>query len=531
MKAKLFMLLLFCNYGFSQSGEFEVYPNGLIYSDHSINKLKHIVDSLNLKFKVCEYNKVFKSVNQTKAKYVSLEKNKILEAKNDMDNNISYADFITKYPRAIVNEDLLVVKFKYFDKYDNSNKIYVDAVDFNDRNQFSITKNENEVLSFFSASVKGKWLYEYHEKTKYSSESIDAFYFVEDFTSKNLQPKYNKLIQYADCMVDTTAQVFYDNSKESGVRYFDTIPRKFQKFTKYVDEALKKPNFSYEDYDVLIGMDTMNFEKPWKKLQMSKKERAKSEERRKLVEEKFERFKKEYDAWEEKRFSRIDSLKVNDKNFMPLFLEAYEESKSVKSSDDEFEEYVGRYVSKEAELEMKRNRRVIGGCSMDQSPRIHAFNIALLSAETTKWEIFLRSHLNIMNDRFDRVSDGSYAQKERKTYIRELEVLDINLLDLIIGISLRIENPSNNHYYSSINRIGRALSESKNKVEIENQLLQMVKDDSLDDYNRTLMYFLFDNYNHYLEDKNLQKENIVKLQEAVATLPSYISSKIVVKVD
>lgn len=529
MKAKLLLLLLFCNYGFSQRGEFKVYPNGLIYSDHSIDKLKHIVDSLNLKFKVCDYNKTFKSVYQTRAKHVSLEKNKILEAKRDMDNNLSFADFIAKYPKAIVNEDLLVVKVKYFDDYENCNKIYIDAVNFIDRNRFSITKNEKEVMPLFSASVKGKWLYEYQEKTKYSSESIEAFYFVEDFTSKNLQPKYNKLIQYADCMVDTTAQVFYDDSKESGVRYFDTIPRKFQMFTKYVDEVLKKPHFPDEDYDVLMGMDTINFEKPWKKLRIPKKERVKNEERRRLVEEKFTRFQKEYEMWEEKRVSRIDSLKVNDKNFMPMFLEAYEESKSIKSSDDEFEEYVGRYKSKEEELEMKRNRRVIGGCSMDQSPRIHAFNIALLSAETTKWEIFLRSHLNIMNDRFDRVSDGSYAQKERKTYIKELEVLDINLLDLIIGISLRIENPSKNHYYSSIDRIGRALSESKNRAEIESHLLELIKDESLDDYNRVLMYFLFDHYNHYLEDNNLQRENSAKLQAAVATLPSYISSKIVVK--
>jgi hypothetical protein len=62
------------------------------------------------------------------------------------------------------------------------------------------------------------------------------------------------------------------------------------------------------------------------------------------------------------------------------------------ASNDTFEEYVARYVSAAEALELKRNRRVIGGCSMDNSPRIHAQNIAILSAETTKWEIFLRSH-------------------------------------------------------------------------------------------------------------------------------------------
>ncbi|MNX84745.1 hypothetical protein D3C86_1165570 [compost metagenome] len=207
--------------------------------------------------------------------------------------------------------------------------------------------------------------------------------------------------------------------------------------------------------------------------------------------------------------------------------EALAEAKTNKFSDDEFEEYVGRYIGKEVELELKRNRRVIGGCSMDNSPRNHALNIAMLSAETTKWEIFLRSHLNIMNDRFDRVSDGSYAQGGRNTYIKEIEVLDINVLDLILGISLRIENPAKNHYYSSISRVGRALSESENPILVETSLLNMISDNNLDDYNRILMYYLFDNYNYNLSDKNAKKVNQSKLKIAVSSMPDYISSKII----
>jgi len=526
MKTKIILLLLFFNFGFSQSGEFTLYPNGLIYSEQSVTKLKHIVDSLNLKFKVCEFNKIFKSVEQAKSNYVSLEKSKIIEAKKDMDNNISFEEFLKKYPKAESTKSRLIIKSRYFDEYDNKNIISLSAVEFTDRERFVISKEEDEVKSFFQKSVKGKWLYAYHEKTNYSDESIEAFYFLEAFSSKPMSSKYSKLIQYADCMVDTTSQVFYEKARESGRMYSDTLPNKYTKFVDYINDVLKKPSFPYEDLDILYGMDTLNFEKPWKKLKISKKEKIKIEERRKLVEDNFNRFQVEYNAWENKRISRLDSLKINDSSFMPMLIEAYEKSKISKSSNDEFEEYVGRYISKDAELEMKRNRRVIGGCSMDQNPRIHAFNIALLSAETTKWEIFLRSHLNIMNDRFDRVSDGSYAQEGRKTYIKELEVLDINLLDLIIGISLRIENPSSNHYYGSINRIGRALSESKYKSEIETMLLDMIKDNELDDFNRVLMYFLFDNYNYSIQDKEAQALNNIKLKEAVSKLPDYISSNI-----
>ena len=166
---------------------------------------------------------------------------------------------------------------------------------------------------------------------------------------------------------------------------------------------------------------------------------------------------------------------------------------------------------------------------MDSRPRNHALNIAKLSAETAKWDIFLRSHLDIMNDRFDRVSDGSYAQAERNTYVKEIEVLDLNVMDLILGISLRIENPASNHYFSSINRVGRALSESKNKKLIETTILDMISDKKLDDYNRILMYYLFENYNNCLVDENSRKQNESKLNLAIAKLPSYISSRIILK--
>ena len=163
---------------------------------------------------------------------------------------------------------------------------------------------------------------------------------------------------------------------------------------------------------------------------------------------------------------------------------------------------------------------------MDQSPRYHALNIAKLSAETVNWEIFLRSHLDIMNDRFERASDGSYAWGRRKTYIKELEVLDINVLDLLLGISLRVANPSSNHYYGSIGRLGRALSETSKSNEIESKMLQMISDDKLDNYNRILIYYLFRNYNYNLDNKKKQEENNIKLKTAVMTLPDYISSKI-----
>ncbi len=161
---------------------------------------------------------------------------------------------------------------------------------------------------------------------------------------------------------------------------------------------------------------------------------------------------------------------------------------------------------KENLLDTMRNTLVRGYCSMDNRPRMHAVNIALVSAETTNWEVFLRAHLDIMNDRFDRVSDGSYAWAARKTYLRELEELDINVIDLIIGISLRIENPVKNHYYGSIGRLGRALSESQQKDEFIAEMSRIIEDKELDYYNRIITYWLFKSMINWTEDEELQKQ-------------------------
>jgi hypothetical protein len=203
-----------------------------------------------------------------------------------------------------------------------------------------------------------------------------------------------------------------------------------------------------------------------------------------------------------------------------LLMKACNEALKTGESNDELELYVARYLSKEQALQLKRSRRVIGGCSMDQSPRYHAMSICMLAAQTARWDIFLRSHLDIMNDRFDRVSDGSWAWAERKTYLRELEALDIQATDLLLGTCLRTESVGDKHYFGDIGRIGRALSETSNHGLVEKQMFDMITDPSLDLFNRLLIAFLYDNYSYNLSDEEARKNNAARLKEAVKTLPA-----------
>lgn len=491
MKTKLIIvLMLVVGQLKAQDSEFELHDNGLIYSENAMGKLKHIVDSLNLKFKVCDINKKYYSSRQALANYISLEGKAAKLAIADIKKNISYAEFLKKYPKTETSEQLVVMSSKY-KEYDGTDVIQYYNLELAKGDNFSLYFENQKETEF----IHGNWIYQYEKKTSYSDEELTAYYLIKPFESFALPQKYARMIQYSDCLIDTAATVFTTNAKDSGVRYYNSDKsNKASEFNQYVDNVLKRPDYDFEEEDSL--------------------------------ETKYEDFYAKLQAFEKKRLTRVDSLKNADRNFMPKLMEAYLETKNGKSSDDEFEEYVGIYISKDAELEMKRNRRVIGGCSMDQSPRIHALNIAILSAETTKWEIFLQSHLNIMNDRFDRVSDGSWSQKGRSTYIREIEDLDINVLDLLFGISFRIENAAENHYYGSIGRLGRALSESKNQTEFENQALTMIEDAELDIHNRLVIYFLFMNYNFHLPNEFHQKRNLEKLKLSVAKLPDYVYSKI-----
>lgn len=402
------LIVLICQFSFAQSGEFEIQNNGLIYGESTMNNLKEIVDSLNLKFKVCDIDRRFDSKYQTIGHRIEIEKKQVKEAKKDIQSNIGFEEFIQKYPQTEVYKNNLIVRFSY------KNYQEKDVVEFS---EISLSGNYGREIRFeenleqYTPQNLSNWVYDYSEKTSYSEESITAFYFPNKFKSAILPKEYSQMIGYADCLIDTTATKFKKDLKSGWV----DVP------------------------------------KNWKSLPKKKQEKL------------------------------LDEL---------------------------------------------RSTRVIGGCSMDSRPREHAVNIAMLSAETQNWEIFLRAHLDVMNDRFERVSDGSYAWGERKTYIKELEELNINVLDLIIGISLRVENPSNNHYYGSIRRIGRALSETNNKVEVEKQLFAMLRNNELDLYNRALTFYIIDNYIYNLTDEKEKLKLKTELKESIKTLPKGLSEKI-----
>ncbi|MBN8680650.1 MAG: hypothetical protein J0M29_20670 [Chitinophagales bacterium] len=385
-----------------QEPEFQVYDNGLIYTEQAMRKLGHVVDSLNLKYKTCDLNKVFLTPQQAIGHIVHLEKGKIKEARQDIKRQMPLDSFLTKYPKARVDSHVLVIR----DAPElNAGKYSVHYRHFDLKSDYGFFVTTADT-SLFYADMAQKWMHKYYEKGYYSNESLTAFYFIENFKAKPIPAKYARMIGYTDCLIDTTAQIFHKSADNA----WADLPENWQTFS------------------------------------------------------------------DQEKARLLDSF---------------------------------------------RNIRIYGTCSMDTRPRDHAVNIALLSAETYHWEIFLRAHLNILNDRFERASDGSYAWAGRQTYIRELEALHINVPDLLLGTCFRMQNPADNHYYGSIDRVARALTESANRDEIMDSVYAIITDTELDDYNRLLFYFLYRNYTFYEENETVREIHAAKLQQAKKSLPEW----------
>jgi hypothetical protein len=88
---------------------------------------------------------------------------------------------------------------------------------------------------------------------------------------------------------------FCEECKGNGVRYRDSIPTKADAFNDYIEQVLKRPQFNTENFDILVGFDTIDFEKPGKKPSSAKKEKQQREAKRRLVEAQYKTFSERYE--------------------------------------------------------------------------------------------------------------------------------------------------------------------------------------------------------------------------------------------
>jgi len=488
MKIILFAVLIHLQFGicYSQIKEFTVYENGLIYSDATIDNLNRTVDSLNLKHKECDVVHSFMSRSQAKGNHISLHGADLKQAKIDLDNNISFSNFIKKYPNTIVDKELLVLKNKYINYQQKQIVKFYTYPLGSAYNKSKHSVSFEDSIETYNMDFKNKWIVKYYEGNRiYPEQAIYAFYITEEFKSIPLKNEYAKLIEYVDCIIDTNSRIYNKQyvSKSASLAEIDTLLNYINLKISVPEKFRNKKRLSYRD-------------------------------------------KIEYDIFLLSRDSLIENEISKQPEFHLLLNNAVDKAIELHTSHEDLETLAEKYISKKKALQLRRNRWVVGSCSGDLKPRQHTMKIATLAAETQDWNVFIRAHLNIMNDRFERMSDNGNSARRRQTYISELESLHLNVLDLLIGMSFQIENAPRNHYYANVGKIGKALIESSDLDSIETKIVSIVNDETLDDNNRILFYFLYDWYSHSLKDEDRKQKNLQRLDSCVEKLPAYISKRI-----
>lgn len=383
----------------AQSSEFNV-DSGYIYSQHAISHLRKISDSLNLKYRLCNTKSVYTSVSQTKVRALSFWGKNSKLIKKAIESGEAFEKIHKRFPKSTYSEQCLALLTNSQKEGYNISTVVINSSDISIDLTIPLEEWNNK------NNRPGSVFFDFEKEGQFTEGYIQAIQLIDSFSSGEIPFRYAKMIQYVDCMVDTT------------------------------EPKMLNPTESYYSGD-LENLDTLS------------------------------------------------------------------------------------QAAKEILLNQLRRTQVVGNCSMDPSPRIHAKNIAIVSAESGNWRVFLKAHLDILNDKFERVSDGSYAHKERKTYIKELEALNLDLPALMTGIIIRINDPSPEHYYGSPARIGRAISESKDSLLFESLLESVIADSGLDDFNRLLHALCFDYYQYYKASERSKK----RFQAALTQLPPYLSTK------
>jgi hypothetical protein len=428
-KALLFLPIFFVYYGLiAQERPPNIYPNGLIYSEESMSKLKHIVDSLNLKFKTSPTPHY-------------------------------YAQVCAEQP--------------------------------------------------------------FQQRIPY---------------------EYARMIQYADCMMDTTAPLFLNDAEEAkkiskedslSVKEFSDLfydnyffdrcyelPREYI----YLDEYVRKNNIQ----GVVLETDSLFMQSAEYKAYLTV-----------------------YQTWETELIDIIKCIKshphfdsLKNKALEVAFrtgydakgLESYIENLNyifhrARYDPIRLENYM-KYLSdkdKKIILQLKRNYTVEMLCGIDPRPPYHLQYIAILSVETDNWTSFLKAHLEAINQYYHfGFPINDYTENNAKPYLRELEELGLDIPKLLIGICLTIDKSAKNRYSARAYRIAKALANKDVKYtkQIETLLLKMIQDPNLDGFNRYICFNFLDNYISELSENEKKDTLQAKLKIASKSLPAYILKKI-----
>ncbi|MEO0901600.1 MAG: hypothetical protein AAFY00_06100, partial [Bacteroidota bacterium] len=241
MKTAFF--LLFSIWGavaFSQ--EFKTYENGLIYSPYAMEKLKGMVGEKNEEFRTCQLIQEYVSVEQTRGKVFVLKKPNIKKLREELLNTITLDQFVKKYGKH-ANGQLHLLTKTHYTNYKKEKVVGIREQP--DGRQMEMFESDWE------NSRSKCWAWNLSNK-----DYVEVAYLEDEFSSQNIPNRYAKMVQYTECLIDTTSQIFNEGASKNGWSYGQDDTKKLQnKVSRFIDSryAKKEPimdineNSSQED--------------------------------------------------------------------------------------------------------------------------------------------------------------------------------------------------------------------------------------------------------------------------------------------
>jgi hypothetical protein len=454
-----------------QLGEFRVYDNGLIYDSLTVMKAGQMVDSLNLYFETCA-PKRFRSLEQGYGTYVSTFADSA-EAHEIMTGAICLENLLTKFPSATVLKDIWIAK-AHVDHFGKKVIQYISAEGLVRVQAPDVAANDKST----------GWVFHYQYPT------LKAVY-VNNLRSTEIPRSYTALIQYVDCLIDTAVTIFPEAHKRAA----EALPENESKLKAFLDLA--------NDFEPAPEEPEYAGGEAWR--------------------ERWDQYNEDAENWNARRLAALDR-KMENPTHVKLLNDAVDEAIAYPS-DLEIDQYAVRYFPPARVLSLKRSYQVFRTCGNDRGPTFHATSICQLAVKANQWDIFLRAHLDVMNDYFYDYNEVD-TTTGRKTYIRELEQLGIRSVNLLVGTCLRSRDVNINHYQGSVSGMGRALAESPHRDEVIDLLRAMVADKRLDLFNRIAMTHLLFSYNYELANTPDYQANLERINQAVATLPGRLQESL-----
>lgn len=452
-----------------------------IIEDHTVPVLNKIIDSLENEIIKVEIP-VFLSLPHTTGHYFDVKTAYPEDFVNALERGEPLDSLIRKFPNLQIDRDLLIIKNTYaLTNGEEKLEIKSFQIEFNNDHQITLEASDslvNRNLNFY-----------YSDYPEYGTDlrNIRGFYLNGNFVQQGIPVEYGRWINYTDHLVPSGTRLFVrdDNDPYSHITVRTLIDSLVTYFASVTNQPLYEGNQDYESHNMLM------------------------------------------DLWEEKRAARADSLFRKDPAFKNLLFEALDFAEKNQKSNGELEVFVAQLISKERALNLMRYNQQIGTCSFDNGPIEQQKRMARLAAKIPDWGVFIKSFLNVMNDNVSRVANSNIASEGRKTYIEELQKLDLDVKTLLLGSNMRIADTLNEHYFSDGSKVAKAFSvlEEADKDFFEATVEGLIQDERLDPFNKLHFYNTLINYHYFLEDSSRKQEVAQKLEKLTMFMPSPLKSR------